>query len=75
LLDYALPDSNGDEVSATMKRIKPDVRILMFSGMPHIPENARLHVDAFFAKRPVAYGGFGQDSRVAQLIRQSRLTG
>ena len=50
LLDYALPDSNGDEVAATMKRIKPDVRIVMFSDVPHVPENARLHVDAFLQK-------------------------
>ena len=50
LLDYALPDSNGDDVAAMMKRIKPDVRILMFSGVPNLPENARLHVDAFLQK-------------------------
>ena len=50
LLDYALPDSNGDEVATTMKRIKPDVRIVMFSGVPHVSENARLHVDAFLQK-------------------------
>jgi DNA-binding response OmpR family regulator len=50
LLDYALPDSNGDDVAAIMKRIKPDVRILMFSGVPNVPENARLHVDAFLPK-------------------------
>jgi DNA-binding response OmpR family regulator len=50
LLDYALPDSNGDEVAVTMKRIKPDVRIVMFSGVPHVPENARLHVDSFLQK-------------------------
>ena len=50
LLDYAMPDSNGDDVAATMKRIKPDVRILMFSGVPHVPEKARLHVDAFLQK-------------------------
>jgi len=50
LLDYALPDSNGDDVAATMKRIKPDVRILMFSGVPHVPEDARHHVDAFLQK-------------------------
>jgi|SRR6185312_423627 response regulator RpfG family c-di-GMP phosphodiesterase len=50
LLDYALPDSNGYDVAATMKRIKPDVRILMFSGVPHVPENAQLHVDAFLRK-------------------------
>jgi ABC-type uncharacterized transport system involved in gliding motility auxiliary subunit len=45
-----LPDSNGDDVAAIMKRIKPDVRILMFSGVPNVPENARLHVDAFLQK-------------------------
>src|ERR1700720_1396533 len=50
MLDYALPDSNGDDVAATMKRIKPDVRILMFSGVRDVPEDARLHVDAFLQK-------------------------
>ena len=50
LLDYDLPDINGHDVATTMKRIKPNVRILMFSGVPHVPENARLHVDAFLQK-------------------------
>jgi CheY-like chemotaxis protein len=50
LLDYDLPDSTGHEAAATMKRIKPDVRILMFSGVPHIPESARQHVDGFLQK-------------------------
>lgn len=50
LLDYAMPDANGDEVSATMKRIKPDVRILMFSGVADVPRRARLFVDGFLQK-------------------------
>lgn len=50
MLDYAMPELNGDYVAATMKAIKPDVRILMFSGLPHVPESARLHVDAFLQK-------------------------
>lgn len=50
LLDYALPDSNDYDVAATMKQIKRGVPILMFSGVPHVPENARLHVDAFLQK-------------------------
>ena len=50
LLDYAMPDANGAEVAATMKQIKPEVRILMFSGVTHIPEGARTHVDAFLEK-------------------------
>jgi CheY-like chemotaxis protein len=50
LLDYLMPERNGDDVAAMMKQIKPDVRILMFSGVPHVPDNARLHVDAFLQK-------------------------
>lgn len=33
-----------------LKRIKPDVLILMFSGVTHVPEGARLYVDAFLQK-------------------------
>jgi CheY-like chemotaxis protein len=50
LLDYLMPETNGDDVAATMKQIKPDVRILMFSGVAQVPETARLHVDAFVQK-------------------------
>ncbi|HET7205356.1 MAG TPA: response regulator [Terriglobales bacterium] len=50
LLDYLMPDSNGGDVAATMKRMKPDVRILMLSGVADVPESARAHVDAFMQK-------------------------
>lgn len=50
LLDYAMPDTNGGDVAATMKQIKPDTRILMFSGVSEVPERARNHVDAFLQK-------------------------
>lgn len=50
LLDYAMPDADGAEVAATMKRMKPSVRVLMFSGVPNLPESARSHTDAFLEK-------------------------
>ncbi|HET7207951.1 MAG TPA: response regulator [Terriglobales bacterium] len=50
LLDYCMPDADGAEVAASMKGMKPDVCILMFSGVRHVPEGARLHVDAFLEK-------------------------
>jgi CheY-like chemotaxis protein len=50
LLDYSMPETNGDVVAETMKRIKPDTRILMFSGIADVPENARRNVDAFLQK-------------------------
>lgn len=50
LLDYAMPDANGAEVAAAMKRMKPEVRVLIFSGVAHLPEDARAHADAFLEK-------------------------
>jgi CheY-like chemotaxis protein len=33
LLEYDLPDATGSAVRAEMKRIKPDVPVLMFAGL------------------------------------------
>lgn len=50
LLDYAMPEADGGEVAATMKHIKPQVRIVMFSGVSEVPPEARANVDAFLQK-------------------------
>ena len=49
LLDYLMPEMNGGQVAGAMKRIKPDVRIVFFSGAS-VPEADREHVDAFVEK-------------------------
>jgi CheY-like chemotaxis protein len=49
LLDYAMPGMNGAEVAATMRQIKPDVRIVMFSGVP-LSESEQAAADAFVEK-------------------------
>ncbi len=49
LLDYAMPGMNGREVAATMKRIKPDVRIVMFSGVS-LADSEQADADAFVQK-------------------------
>jgi CheY-like chemotaxis protein len=49
LLDYAMPEMNGSEVAAAMKRIKADVRIVLFTGAS-VPERLRVHIDAFIEK-------------------------
>ncbi len=50
LLDYAMPEVDGGKVAAMMKQIKPQVRIVMFSGVAEVPAQARAHVDAFLQK-------------------------
>ena len=50
LLDYAMPEIDGGEVAATMKQIKPDVPIVMLSGVSHIAEHHRAHINALIVK-------------------------
>jgi CheY-like chemotaxis protein len=50
LLDYKMPETDGGQVAATMKRMKPDVPIILFSGVSRIPDQDRLNVDAFIEK-------------------------
>ncbi len=57
VLDYAMPEMNGGQVAAEMKRRKPDVPILMLSAYVDLPEDALQHVDARALKgeSPVAF--------------------
>ena len=50
VLDYRMPDMNGDEVAAYMKRIKPEVVILMFSGDVTASSKDHPSIDAFMIK-------------------------
>ncbi len=46
VLDYAMPEMNGGQVAAEMKRRNPNVPILMLSAYVDLPDEALKHVDA-----------------------------
>jgi CheY-like chemotaxis protein len=48
VLDYLMPEMDGAEVEGKMKRIKPDVVIIMMSGISALPELK--HVDTRITK-------------------------
>jgi CheY-like chemotaxis protein len=55
ILDYAMPELNGEAVSALMKRLKPDVPIVMFTGVSELPAAILHTIDAVMTKgRPPA---------------------
>jgi|ERR1035441_18372 CheY-like chemotaxis protein len=56
IVDYNLPDINGDVVAEFWKRDHPFVPILMVSGCPDLPAHALDHVNAHLTK------GVGMDS-------------
>jgi CheY-like chemotaxis protein len=50
ILDYQMPEMNGELVAAEMRRTKPRVPILMLSGRVSLPESALQLVDEFVTK-------------------------
>jgi CheY-like chemotaxis protein len=51
VLDYQMPEMRGDMVAARMKRIKPDVPIMLLSANDSLPQEVLDHVDTFVSKR------------------------
>ncbi len=50
ILDYQMPEMNGELVAAEMKRTNPRIPILMLSGWVSLPDSALQLVDEFVAK-------------------------
>ena len=50
LLDYQMPGMNGDRVATQMRRVKPDVPILLLSGYSELLLSDLSCVDAFLSK-------------------------
>jgi CheY-like chemotaxis protein len=49
LLDYELPGMNGHEVAIEIRRLRPELKLILFSGS-EVPMQALALVDAFVPK-------------------------
>ena len=54
IVDYFMPEMNGQEVAIEMRRLRPQAPIIMLSAAVDIPEQALKSVDAFVAKDRLA---------------------
>ena len=50
IVDYSMPEMNGQQVAIEMRRLRPQAPIIMLSGAVDVPEQALKLVDAFIAK-------------------------
>jgi DNA-binding NarL/FixJ family response regulator len=50
IVDYHMPEMNGHEVAIEIKRLRPQVPIVMVSSDDEIPEPALSIVDAFVSR-------------------------
>ena len=46
ILDYAMPEMDGGEVAAELRRLKPEVKILLLSAYVDLPQEVLNRVDA-----------------------------
>jgi CheY-like chemotaxis protein len=54
ILDYVMPEMNGQEVAIEMRRLKPLAPIILLTGAVDIPEQTLNLVDALIAKDRLA---------------------
>jgi CheY-like chemotaxis protein len=54
IVDYFMPEMNGQEVAVEMRRLTPNAPIIMLSGALEVPEETLKLVDAFVAKDRLA---------------------
>lgn len=50
ILDYDMPELDGTAVSTLMKRMKPEVPIILFTGVSELPTEVLAKVDGFMVK-------------------------
>jgi len=50
IVDYCMPEMNGEEFAIAMRQLRPRAPIIMLSGMADVPGQALKAVDAFVAK-------------------------
>ena len=50
VLDYAMPEMNGAEVAAALKRLEPKVKILLYSAYVDLPKEELRWVDVYATK-------------------------
>ena len=55
VVDYHMPEMNGLEFATEVKRLKPQMPIVMFSSDDAIPESALNVVDAFVSKNEASH--------------------
>jgi CheY-like chemotaxis protein len=68
VLDFQMPHINGAELAKSMKVARPDVPVVILSGLTRLPEDAPQYYDRFFCK---ADSGLKLAQEIQNLIADS----
>jgi CheY-like chemotaxis protein len=50
ILDFQMPYMDGGELAKAMKMARPEVPVVILSGLPYLPEDTPQYYDRFFCK-------------------------
>lgn len=50
ILDYDMPGMNGCDLADTLKLMRPELKIILYSGASDIPRNEMTSIDTFVSK-------------------------
>lgn len=50
IIDFQMPGMNGAELSLEMKRSRPDVPVMILSGLPQLPAGTEANFDSYVCK-------------------------
>jgi hypothetical protein len=65
ILDFQMPHMDGGVLAKAMKLARPDVPVVILSGMPYLPEETPQYYDRFFCKTE---SGFKLAQEIQNLI-------
>ena len=68
VLDFQMPHMDGAEVAKSMKVARPEIPVVILSGMPYLPEGTPQYYDRFFCKTDT---GIKLAEEIRQLIAAS----
>ena len=67
ILDYFMPEMNGQEVAIEMRRLKPQAPIIMLSGAVDVPEQALKLGRRFHSQRSFGQPVVTRDRTIARI--------
>lgn len=67
LLDFQMPEMNGAELACELKGVRPEVPIVIISGLDRLPDDVPAGYDAFFPKTTC---GFDLIRKIEAMVKQ-----
>ncbi len=74
VLDYNMPDMNGCDLADLLKVMRPELKIILYSGATDIPRNEMTSIDTFVSKADGITALIAEVAELTQFVGKSPTT-